>query len=185
MTATHLSHEERQKAVTLLRESRDALLAAVEPLTDAQWSYRQSTDRWTIGENVEHLGLVERSLFGQVRRALGKSANPEWEAATAGKETVLKEKLLDRSTGRDAPGPVVPSGEVDRAAALRVFRERRERSLRFATEAAEPLKAHTVDHRRPIYGTLNAYQWLLFIGYHTMRHVEQIADVKRAPDFPF
>ena len=184
MSEARLSLIERDHVVTLLTESRDALLAEAEPLSDAQWSFRQSADRWAIGENVEHLGLVERAIFGQVKQALAKLANPEWETMTAGKEEVLKKKLLDRSAGRDAPAAVVPSGEVSRSEALRVFRERREEALYFAAKTGDPLKAHTEDHRRPIFGTLNTYQWLLFVAYHTMRHVDQIADVKRAPWFP-
>lgn len=180
----HLSLIEQAQVVTLLTESRDALFAAVESLSDAQWSFRQSADRWTIGDNVEHLGLVERASFRQVERAVAKPANLEWEAATVGKEELLREKLLDRSTRRDAPGAVTPSGELNRTEVSRVFRARREESLRFAAETAEPLKAHTQDHPRPVYGTLNAYQWLLFIAYHTMRHVDQIADGQRVSGFP-
>lgn len=127
---------------------------------------------------------MEPILFGQVTSALGADANPNWEEETVGKESLLKEKVLDRSTKRDAPNAVLPAGDIDQIRALRVFREHREISLRFALDTAKPLKAHTADHRRPLYGTLNAYQWLLFIAYHTHRHVEQIADAKRAPGFP-
>jgi hypothetical protein len=110
--------------------------------------------------------------------------NPNWAEATAGKENLLKEKLLDRSTRRDAPNAVLPAGGVEPAYARRVFKEHRDVSLQFTLETVKPLKAHTADHRRPVYGTLNAYQWLLFIAYHTLRHVEQIADVTCAPGFP-
>ena len=184
VSEAHLSLIEREQVVTILTESREALFAKVESLSDAQWSFRQSADRWTIGANVEHLGLVERVSFGQVKRAVTKPANLEWEAVTAGKEELLREGLLDRSTRRDAPDAVAPTGEINRTEVLRIFHERREESLRFAVETTEPLKAHTQDHPRPVYGTLNAYQWLLFIAYHTMRHIDQIVDVQRAPGFP-
>jgi hypothetical protein len=47
-----------------------------------------------------------------------------------------------------------------------------------------PLKEHTVDHPFPIFGTLNAYQWLIYIPLHNMRHDQQIAEVKASPGFP-
>ena len=184
VSATAVNQSERDQLVNLLIESRDQVVVSSEQLSVAQWAFRERKDSWSIGDNVEHLGLVEPILFGQVTSALSADANPNWEEETAGKESLLKEKVLDRSTKRDAPNAVLPAGDIDQIRALRVFREHREISLRFALDTAKPLKAHTADHRRPLYGTLNAYQWLLFIAYHTLRHVEQIADTKRAPGFP-
>ena len=184
VSATGVNQSEREQLVNLLIESRDRVVASSEQLSVAQWAFRERKDSWSIGDNVEHLGLVEPILFGQVTSALGADANPNWEEETAGKESLLKEKVLDRSTKRDAPNAVLPAGDIDQTRALRVFREHRVISLRFALDTVKPLKAHTADHRRPLYGTLNAYQWLLFIAYHTLRHVEQIADAKRAPGFP-
>ena len=179
-----VNQSERDELVKLLSESRDKVIASSEQLSVEQWGFRENTDSWSIGDNVEHLGLVEPVIFGQVTSALASDVNPNWAEATAGKENLLKEKLLDRSTRRDAPNAVLPAGSVEPAYARRVFKEHRDVSLQFTLETVKPLKAHTADHRRPVYGTLNAYQWLLFIAYHTLRHVEQIADVTCAPGFP-
>ena len=179
-----VNQSERDDLVKLLSESRDKVIASSEQLSVEQWGFRENTDSWSIGDNVEHLGLVEPVIFGQVTSALASDVNPNWEEATVGKENLLKEKLLERSIRRDAPNAVLPTGGVDRAYTLRAFQDYRETTLRFAQETAEPLNAPTAAHRRPVYGTLNAYQCLLFIAYHTLRHVEQITDVTRAPGFP-
>ena len=184
MSVTVIDQSERDHLVNLLSESRDKVLISTDQLSVEQWTFRQNKESWSIGDNVEHLGLVEPILFGQVTSALVSDVNPNWAEATAGKENLLKEKLLDRSTRRDAPNAVLPAGGVEPAYARRVFKEHRDVSLQFTLETVKPLKAHTADHRRPVYGTLNAYQWLLFIAYHTLRHVEQIADVTCAPGFP-
>ena len=184
MSVTVIDQSERDHLVNLLSESRDKVFISTDQLSVKQWTFRQNKESWSIGDNVEHLGLVEPILFGQVTSALVSDVNPNWAEATAGKENLLKEKLLDRSTRRDAPNAVLPAGSVEPAYARRVFKEHRDVSLQFTLETVKPLKAHTADHRRPVYGTLNAYQWLLFIAYHTLRHVEQITDVTRAPWFP-
>ena len=184
MSVTVIDQSERDHLVNLLSESRDKVFISTDQLSVKQWTFRQNKESWSIGDNVEHLGLVEPILFGQVTSALVSDVNPNWAEATAGKENLLKEKLLDRSTRRDAPNAVLPTGSVEPAYARRVFKEHRDVSLQFTLETVKPLKAHTADHRRPVYGTLNAYQWLLFIAYHTLRHVEQIADVTCAPGFP-
>jgi|TARA_B100000959_G_scaffold176889_1_gene185095 hypothetical protein len=43
------------------------------------------------------------------------------------------------------------------------------------------LRAHTLEHHRPAFGILNAYQWLRYIPLHNQR---QIAEIKAAPDYP-
>ena len=79
-----LTDSERVRVVRLLQQTRDDFLAAVEPVTDAEWGFRPGPDRWSIGLIAEHLGLVERGLFGRVERALEADANPDWQSATAG-----------------------------------------------------------------------------------------------------
>ena len=184
MTDPYMSDSERVRVVRLLQQTRDDFLAAVEPVTDAEWGFRPGPDRWSIGLIAEHLGLVERGLFGRVERALEADANPDWQSATAGKDGLIEKMLRDRGTPRNAPERVVPTGTVGREEALRVYRERRARSLAFAETTADSLKAHTLDHHRPVFGTLNAYQWLLYIPLHNQRHIQQIEEIKAAPGYP-
>jgi hypothetical protein len=122
-------------------------LSAVERLTDAQWDFRPAADRWSIGLISEHLGLVERGLFGRAERAIEHEPHPDWPSATGGKDSLIGTMLADRDSRRDAPDPVVPTGTVGRSDALRIFRERRARTLAFAEATTAPLKAHTSDHR--------------------------------------
>lgn len=179
-----MTSEERDRVVTLLRESSDALLSIVEPLTDAQWSFRDGPERWSVGEVVEHLAVAEQSLFGRVEAALAASVNPDWKTATAGKTERLERLLLDRSDVREAPPGSRPTGTALRAEVLRQYRNTRAVTLSFAAETQAPLDQHTQDHVRPIYGTLSAYQWLLFIPLHNLRHNQQIAEIVATPDFP-
>lgn len=181
--ATGMTATERAHATNLLCRTRDDLLVAVGPLTTDQWAFRSGPDRWSVGLIVEHLGLVEARLFAQVERALTTPVNPEWETATSGKTTVIETMLGNRDVPRDAPEPVVPTGAVDREAAIGLFRDRRARTIAFAETTQQPLKAHTLDHHRPVYGTLNAYQWLLYIPLHHQRHLDQIKEVASAPAF--
>lgn len=182
--STSMSDDERTHVTGLLRQTRDDLLAAIAPLTADQWAFQPEPDRWSIGLVVEHLGLVEARLFGQVERALGTLANPDWARATDGKTGLIETMLGNRDTRRDAPPAAVPTGTVDRAVAISRFLDERAHTLAFAETTPQPLKIHTVDHHRAAYGTLNAYQWLLYIPLHHRRHLEQIAEVAGTPGFP-
>ena len=64
------------------------------------------------------------------------------------------------------------------------FESQRAEIVKFATETEVGLKEHTVDHPFPVFGTLNAYQWLIYVPLHTMRHDKQIAEVKATAGYP-
>jgi hypothetical protein len=53
-----------------------------------------------------------------------------------------------------------------------------------SNETDAPMKSHTSDHPAAVFGTLNAYQWLIYIPLHNVRHNQQIAEVKDTPGFP-
>ncbi len=179
-----LTETERAHVTQFLKRTRDDFLTAVEPLSLDQWAFQPGPDRWSIGLIAEHLGLVELRLFGQVERVLREPPNTNWESASGGKDALIATMLGNRETPRVALEPVIPTGAVDRAAALGVFQERRAHTLAFAETTRESLKSHTLDHHRPAFGTLNAHQWLLYIPLHHQRHLDQIDEVKAAPGFP-
>src|SRR5205807_1911071 len=82
---TTMTPEERAHVVKLLEDSRAEFLSYVEGVNDAQWTWKASPEKWSVGETAEHIVLAEGALFGQVRRAVASPANPDWEKKTAGK----------------------------------------------------------------------------------------------------
>lgn len=180
----HLTSDERAKAVQLLIDSQQEFLDAVENLSEVQWSYKPAPDRWSIGDVAEHILLAEGLLFSAVQAALAAQPNPEWETKTAGKTEFLEKVLVNRTTKAQAPEPLQPSGKLTRAEIISRFKEVRATTLKFAQETNAPLKEHTLDHPAPAFGTLSAYQWLVYIPLHHRRHNQQIAEVKAAADFP-
>jgi hypothetical protein len=56
--------------------------------------------------------------------------------------------------------------------------------VKFSRETQMSLKEHTVVHPFPIFGALHAYQWLIYVPLHTMRHSRQIAEVKMTAGYP-
>jgi hypothetical protein len=78
----------------------------------------------------------------------------------------------------------VPQSKISHDEVLQRYKEVRAREIKFAEETEVALKEHTADHPFPIFGTLNAYQWLIYIPLHNIRHNQQIAEVKASPGFP-
>lgn len=179
-----LTPEERAKAVKYLLDSQQETLEAAAGLSDAQWSFKPAPDKWSVGETVEHIWLAEGLLFDAVEKALAAKPNPEWEAKTKGKTEFLERTLTSRARRAQAPEQIVPEGKLGRAEIIRRYQEARARTLKFAEQTDLPLKAHTLDHPFPVFNTLNAYQWMIYIPLHNLRHNQQIAEIKASPDFP-
>jgi len=178
-----MTPEERAKVIKYLKDSQKEFLDSVEKVSDEQWNYKPSPERWSVGEVAEHIYLAEGLLFGAAQRALEAPVNPDWEAKTKGKTEFLEKVMVDRSRKAAAPEAIVPTGKT-RAEIMKLFKEVRAKTLKFAEETQLPLKEHTLDHPFPVFGTLNAYQWLIYVPLHNLRHNLQIAEVKGLESYP-
>jgi DinB superfamily len=179
-----MTTEERDKTIILLKVSQRETLDALEKLSDEQLKFKESPEQWSILEVAEHIILAEGLLFSEVEKALAAQPDPEWESKTKGKTEFMEKAIVNRRTKVQAPEAIVPLGKLSRADLIAKYKEARAKTLKFAEETRLPVKVHTADHPFPIFGTLNAYQWLIYVPLHNMRHNQQIAEVKSNPNFP-
>lgn len=183
-TDPKMTMEERAKLIQWLNESQAETLAAVEKLSDAQWSWKAAPEKWSVAECVEHIMLAESTLMAQAEKALAAPPNPDWAEKTKGKAEFIERVMVKRQGKAQAPEAIVPMGKIARAELMKKLREARARTLKFAETTQLPLKVHTSEHPFPVFGTLNAYQWVIYIPLHNIRHNQQIAEVKANPNFP-
>lgn len=181
--ATTMSKEDRTKILKLLDDSHKETLEMIKNFSDAQWNYKAAPEKWSVGECVEHIWLAEDLLFAQVEKALSNPENPNWAEATKGKDEFVYNILTNRKGKAQAPETIKPTGKT-RAEILKGLKESRKKTLKFAKSTEAQMKSHTQDHIFKVFGTLNAYQWLLYIPAHNLRHNQQIAEVKATPGFP-
>jgi DinB superfamily len=179
-----MSVEERAKVIKLLNDSYKDTLEALESLSDEQLKYKVAPERWSVLEVAEHIMLTEGILYGAMEKALASKPNSEWETKTKGKTELLEKALVNRTTKAQAPESIVPTGKLSRVEVIARLKESRAKTIKFAEETQLPLKVHTLDHPFPVFGTLNAYQWLIYIPLHNIRHNLQIAEVKTDANFP-
>jgi hypothetical protein len=180
----HITPEERVKVLNWLDESRTEFLAAIDGVTAEQWKWKPATDRWSVGEVAEHIVLAEALLFGAVQRAVNSPPNADWEAKTKGKTEFIERVMAPRLGKAQAPESIVPKGTMTPEEVRATFDKQREAIVKFARETDIELKQFTVEHPMPVFNTLNAYQWLIYIPLHTMRHDKQIAEVKATSGYP-
>jgi hypothetical protein len=78
----------------------------------------------------------------------------------------------------------MPHERLTRAQVKERFEKQRMDIVDFARESQIAWKEHTIVHPFPAFGTLNAYQWLIYVPLHTIRHNQQIAEVKASLGYP-
>jgi hypothetical protein len=180
----NMTAQERTQLVQFLKDGQKEFLTAVSSVSDDQWKWKPAPERWSVGETAEHIALAEGMLWEKMQEALKNPASPDWEKQTAGKTELLLRVMAPRMGKAKAPEDIVPSGKMPRAEIMKMFAEERARTLKFAATTDLALKEHIAPHPFPIFNPLSAYQWILYIPLHQMRHDKQIEEVKATAGFP-
>lgn len=154
-------------------EARKKLLDTVNGLSDEELNWKASEDEWSIRQVLEHLYLMEGSVAKAIQSQLTKGEPHE----TADKPI---ERTVDRSTKVEAPDFATPSESFATAAELKDKLNASHTLLQQLedTTPSEQLKERSYPH--PVFGDMSLDQWIPFVGYHELRHIEQIQEVKES-----
>ena len=181
-----LTQAERDRAVAEFEGSRKAFLDTTKDLSAAQWNFKPAPDRWSVAECAEHIALSEGFIFGIFKeRVLSAPLTPGKRDSVNGKDELILKMVQDRTHKATAPEPLDPTKKPMSAEdSVKLFLESRAHTIEYIKTTQDDLRDHFYDHPAPAIGTLDAYQWLLFISGHTRRHTAQILEVKADPNFP-
>ncbi|MFD2614108.1 DinB family protein [Paenibacillus gansuensis] len=163
----------KMKELDQTKETRVNLWKSVSGLTDGQLNTEAVAGSWTIGQVLEHLYLMETIIVRTLEKAL---SSPE-DRPTDKKPY---EVTLDRSRKLSAPDGLVPAGHFQSLEDVKM-------KLNTSREALDKLLAdysgvdlRKKSHPHPVFGMMDAAQWVDFIGYHEQRHTQQIEELKQA-----
>ena len=165
-----------------LKQSRDQLMKETQNLTDTQWNFKESPDRWSIRQVVEHINIWELLLQREISLAYMGGPKPEL-AATATPDSVNLKNLTDTSAhiATDYTKPFtysVPLGLNTGDNNMAWFLKMRNESIDFITSTKDDLRLYFSRPGRSIH-----YVYLSTYG-HTDRHLRQIAKIKRHAGYP-
>lgn len=180
--AQPLTQQDRDTLLTHLEQTRQAFLASVSGLSEAQWKFKAGPDRWSIAEVAEHIAISETTLLQLVTdRVLKSPAVPRDPNAVS--DAKLIEALLDRSNKFQAPEVLKPSNRwATRDALTKDFAIARDKTAAYVKTTPDDLHGHAAPH--PVFKMLDGYQWILLISAHAARHTAQIEEVKTSPGYP-
>ena len=175
--------QERQLVLDQLAASEARLLELAEGLTPGQWSFRETPERWSIAEIVEHVIAFENFVTRAIAETMEGPAEPHKKALAAAKDPWVQGLANSRNTKFNARESVRPVGKwPDTTELINELRTIRARTIAFAGETQADLRNHFFPHIA--FGDLDCYQWLVVLGQHAARHALQIEEIKAHPAYP-
>jgi hypothetical protein len=170
---------DRKYTVDNFKRTRDALIKETEGLTPAQWSFRESPDRWTIGEVVEHLGTWERAWSREIDMATRNKPQPELNA-TCRPDSYYTE-FINEEKKHDAPPFAKPTGLIVGKDNMSYFLAQHQLNLKYVETTSLDMRAY---FEQTAGDPRNLHQVLLFQWGHVDRHIRQIKKIKEDSRYP-
>lgn len=177
------SGEDRKYLLENLSRTRELVINETKGLSKAQWNFKESPDRWSINQVVEHLAFWELILDREITQAL--TAGPRPELIKGGRTDSAVLAFLMEENPHIAPEYTkpftytVPMGVNEGQNNLAWFLKMRNEAIGYTDSTKTDLRAYFM---RP--GRGNIHQVFMTIFAHTDRHLKQIRRVKQDPKYP-
>lgn len=177
-----LTKEERKRAENVLENSRTELTNAVKGLSAEQLAYKPSEDAWSIADCVEHLAVSEGMMNQMIQQSLTAPPDPAVVQKASMADNELYALITDRSSKIKTAAPMEPKNTYQTYKdTYKAYDKQRNETLKFVRTTKADLRRHFSSFP---FGQADAYQMLLFIAGHNMRHLDQINEIKASPGFP-
>ncbi len=181
-TDNGLTESERLAALAEMTTTHDHLLNTIKGLSEAQLNFKSSPDSWSIAECTEHIAISEGNIFGMIETALKTPANASRRSEVKMSDEQILAMIVDRSNKVKTSEAFEPSGKYgSHKATVDAFKAKRKSNMKFVASTEADLRNHYAELP---FGTMDAYQILLFMSAHTERHVRQIEEVMANANFP-
>ncbi|WP_101845999.1 DinB family protein [Halobacillus sp. Marseille-P3879] len=152
-----------------IEEKRNEVLSFIEKIPEPLVYKRPTPTSWSILEISEHLYLMEQLISSQIGKAF-KEDNPQ--------ETSEKpiHKAINRDYKVEAPESVQPKAQFTnvKEASDALAKSREALLFLIHNKDEETLNKYAFPH--PAFGDLTVKQWVEFIGWHELRHLDQMKE---------
>jgi hypothetical protein len=173
-----LSAKERRHLVVELKDSRAALLQAIEGLSSKQLNYRPGKKDASIKDCLLQLSETETHLWNTAQSAVSREDRPRSFSGfnDADLERVVPMQLPYLLHLQPTQRKKLATSEV-----LQILKDNRSEMLRFAKTTTESLRERTCDTQ---FGSFDVYQTILLAGYCTEYFTNEIEKIKAGKNFP-
>lgn len=175
--------KDREAAIKFFHESKSDFIGAISSLSDEQLNFKAGPDRWSIAQVAEHIILAENLVYSLITDKIVKSPTPTSKDVFRFKDNAITLAITNRSTKFNAPETIQPNGRWKTSAELILnFESTRNKTINYTRTTNEDLRNRFGEN--PGLGTIDGYQWLVFLNAHGLRHLAQIEEVKADPKYP-
>jgi len=177
-----LTDVERLTAIAEMTTTHDHLINSLKGLSKEQLNFKSSPDSWSIAECTEHIAISEENIFGMAQGTLKTAADPSRRSEVKMTDEEILAMMVDRSEKVKTSAPFEPSGKYgSHEATLKAFKAKRKSNMQYVATTEDDLRNHYAEMP---FGTMDAYQVLLFMSAHCERHILQIEEVMADANFP-
>lgn len=171
------------EVLTYLDGQYETLRKAFESVPHEKRDKSPAPGAWSPAGIVEHLAVVETSIGRLIsaRVAAGREAGlpAETDHSSVMESYAIGELIGDRTRKIVSGERSHPVQQLAPDDAWQAF-DAAHASLRSAVVDADGLALGEIVHPHPVFGPLNLYHWVAFVGGHEARHADQIREAASA-----
>lgn len=191
-SATLWSAQDKELLVSGLERTRKDLLSEIKELTAQQWSFKEDSSRWSIGEIVEHLFAQNESYRIEMRTALNQPELPQFVKNTKDNDPVFIAYVTD--TLKADAGLLSPIGRFcSKEKTIYAFNRTHDTLINMIASSDKDFRKHFTFRNYVFDGHLSnaekynirdMHQLMLTCIAHMDRHINQLKRVKLHVDYP-
>jgi hypothetical protein len=170
---------DRKYLLDNLVRTQKELVEETKNLTKKQWNFKESADRWSVNQIVEHLDRYELIFMHEISVALQMGPIPDYPQHLP--DSLFLGKSPDNLNTTDFTKPFtisVPLGNNEGPANMTWFNKMHDEYIDYLKTTQQNLRVHYI-----LYGG-DVHQKFMSIFAHTDRHLRQIRKVKAHANYP-
>ena len=172
---------DRKYLLDNLIRSKQEIIEETKNLTREQWNFKESPDRWSINQIVEHICLWELIQMNEISVALRMGPMPDFPQHLPDSIFINKDvNRLKKNITTDYTKPFtygVPLGNNEGKSNIIWYTTMRDESIDYLKKTTDNIRIHYI-----CFGP-NIYQRYMMFFQHSFRHLGQIREVKKHPKY--
>lgn len=173
------SDTDRKFGAEFLEQNRQDWLSLLGSLSEAEFRRRPEANSWSIADILEHVILAENQLYPLISDRMLKEQPKLTPSDQRVKDLAVIMAVTNRSRKFTAPEIIRPSGKlISKQELIDMFSKARGQTVAFIRTTDADLRKFYREN--PIMGPIDAFQWCIFLGAHSERHLAQAKEVAAA-----
>ena len=168
-----------------INQARQDMLSKARHLTPEQGAFKPAPDQWSVTEVIEHLVLAEHSGINKMWVALeaSRKGEPVWTDPNPQKHASIEDIIADTWKDREVAPPIATPSWGGPLAYWLAYFESCQQVVEAVGREIQEAELDEVVFPHYLSGPLTLRQRLEFIRFHIERHVPQVQNIQRHPDF--